>query len=111
MKKIEEVLARLQSSIGEETLLRELEGIYSKHQGLSRRTRKPGRVKLCARQIQEFQKRGGRVDLIVVADCAASWGLGQASVYRLIHELEGSGIDFRAVDVIRTKEWKKGGIY
>ncbi len=108
MKKIYEAISRLRSLIGEETLLRELEGIYTKHQGLSRRTRKPGRVELCARQVLES---GERVDPFVVAEYVRSWGLSQASVYRLIHILNEGGVHLRAIDVIRASGWKKSGIY
>lgn len=111
MKKIDEILIILQSLIGEETLLRELEGICTKHQGLSRRTRKPGRVALCAHQIREYREGGGRVDPVYLADCVAAWSLSQASVYRLLCQLRTYGIHVRPVEILRRKEQKNSGIY
>jgi hypothetical protein len=110
MRTIEDLFSALLLDLGEETLRAELEGIRRKHLGIRTRQRKTGRVGRCAREILVFPDRTGEPPARLVARRAMERNLSQASVYRLVGELNRQGNPVRGVAVLREMKRIRDGI-
>ncbi|MDD1672459.1 MAG: hypothetical protein LUO82_05625 [Methanomicrobiales archaeon] len=111
MKTIAGCLDELRSFIGEEILIRELEGILRKHRALHARVRSAGRVEICLNQVLIEVSQRRSVSAAQIARLASSHSLSQASVYRLCHQLKTRGILCRAVQVLKEMHRLRCGIY
>lgn len=111
MRTITHCFDELISLIGEDLLLRELEGILHKHKALRMRVRSPGRVKSCLKQVIRILPPGESLTPAQIARMASAHSLSQASVYRLCHQLKEIGIPCRAVQVLREMDRLQRGIY
>lgn len=111
MRTIPALIEHLSIELGEELLLRELEGILRKHRGLQDRSRKPGQVELCARRVLE-EATARKVPLYqTAARLALSYNLSQASVYRLVHRVRQAGTPLKGSLLLREMERQKRGVY
>ena len=109
MNEINLLTDRLIALIGEETLYRELEGILHKHEGIARRTRKPGRVALCGITLRDYGDE--EITPRMFAQVALTHSLSPASTYRLVRDFRSRGSRIRAVDVLREMHRMKSGVY
>jgi hypothetical protein len=110
MRKVEDLFSALRSDLGEETLRAELEGIRRKHRGIRTRQRKTGRVSRCAREILVLPDRKSEPPARQVARRALERNLSQASVYRLVGELNRQGNPVRGSAVLREMKRIREGI-
>jgi hypothetical protein len=110
MRTIQEIFSQLLADLGEETLRAELEGIGRKHRGIRTRQRKTGRVGKCAREILVFPDRAAEPPARHVARRALERNLSQASVYRLVGELNRQGNPARGSAVLREMRRIREGI-
>jgi hypothetical protein len=110
MRTIQDLFSQLFADLGEETLRAELEGIGRKHRGIRARQRKTGRVGRCAREILVFPDRTGEPPTRQVARRALERNLSQASVYRLVGELNRQGNPIRGAAVLREMKRIREGI-
>ena len=106
----QEIFSHLLDDLGEEILRAELEGIGRKHRGIRARQRKTGRVGRCAREILVFSGGTGEPPARQVARRALERNLSQASVYRLVGELNRRGNPVRGAVVLREMKRIREGI-
>lgn len=111
MRTIVHCLDELRLLIGDEILLRELEGILRKHQALHERVRSAGRVEICLNQVIGMVSLREPLPPARIARLASSHSLSQASVYRLCHRLKEIGVPCRAVQILREMDRLQRGIY
>jgi hypothetical protein len=111
MKRYEALIPRVIDLVGEEGLALELEGILRKHEGITRRERKAGRVDRCASGVAAGARATDEPLERVAARAALAWNLSQASVYRMAGRLSKTGITLKPAGVLREMGRIKRGIY
>jgi hypothetical protein len=111
MRTIPALIEHLSLELGEELLIRELEGILRKHRGLRDRSRRPGQVELCAKRVRE-EAAASKVPIYqTTARLALSCNLSQASVYRLVYRVQQAGVPLKGSLLLREMERQKRGVY
>jgi len=111
MKRYETLISRVLALVGEEGLALELEGIIRKHEGISKRERKAGRVELCVSGVATRARATGEPVERVAARAALERNLSQASVYRMAGLLGKEGVPVKPSAVLREMGRIKRGIY
>lgn len=101
----------LSETLGEDTLISELEGIMKKHNGIRSRIRKKGAVELCAENVSGRIERTGEPPARIAAEAALRYNLSQASIYRMSALLNDKGIRIKGSAIIREINRIKKGIY
>jgi len=111
MIKYQDLVQHIIKQIGEETFVRELEGIIRKHEAITRRKRKASRVDVCYQYLMNMYNRGDVITPLHVANVVRPYYLSQASIYRLVEKLQKMSFHIKAVYVLEELKKQRWGIY
>ncbi|MDH7594005.1 MAG: hypothetical protein QHG99_06610 [Methanomicrobiales archaeon] len=104
------LVGELTALTGEETVIRELEGLIKKHLSLAHRKGRRNYVEEEAKLLLRIRALGGDITPRVVAERILVRSFGQASLYRLLKRLRTEGVLLKPSHVQREIERLKKGI-